>query len=107
MLLNRVYTGLHANRRCILPFTHTASETLEGRVRQHRGHAGRCYLPQRKLKCSQVWCGVSRDMRTDMPQRAAAGDEGQRFLLAVRNADGGWPYIPGTPSTPEATCYAA
>ncbi len=28
------------------------------------------------------------------------------FLRAVQNADGGWPYLPGNASTPEATCHA-
>jgi hypothetical protein len=41
-----------------------------------------------------------------MSERTAR-DDSRRFLLGVRNADGGWPYTPGTPSTPEATCYAA
>ena len=36
-----------------------------------------------------------------------ANEKARRFLLAVRNPDGGWPYTPGNPSSPEATCYAA
>jgi hypothetical protein len=41
-----------------------------------------------------------------MSERTAREDA-RRFLLAVQNTDGGWSYTPGTPSTPEATCYAA
>jgi hypothetical protein len=29
------------------------------------------------------------------------------FLAANRNGDGGWPYVPGKPSSVEPTCYAA
>lgn len=28
------------------------------------------------------------------------------FLRAAQNGDGGWPYVPGQASTPEATCHA-
>ena len=30
-----------------------------------------------------------------------------RFLAQARNQDGGWPYTPGQPSRPEASCYAS
>ncbi len=32
--------------------------------------------------------------------------QGLAFLTSVQNADGGWPYLPGPPSVPEATCHA-
>jgi hypothetical protein len=34
-------------------------------------------------------------------------EKARRFLLATVNLDGGWPYVPGKPSAPEPTSYAA